>query len=248
MGTAKAKAGAAQQGAPGSSSTGSTGKGSKGKPAGKAQPPDGIRITGKVVVTPLDRVQPNTWNPNRMTEYQIESTRAGLLKDGWLAAYALLVWGTDEKGIARNIIIDGEHRWRIARDLGFTDGPMVFLEGVTARRAKEMTVEFDAKRGQFDTIALRDLIAEIGVEDGLAFRLGFDDETFAALMNPTPVLPPGDFSEVNVDAQTDYCCPKCGYEWSGQSSGKKNAEAKEERKAAKALAKREAKAAQAAAE
>lgn len=235
MGTAKGKPGAAA-------------KGKGGSKSGKAKPSDGIRITGKVVVAPLPSVQPNTWNPNRMTEYQIESTRAGLLADGWLAAYALLVWGTDEKGIARNIIIDGEHRWRIARDLGFTEGPMVFLEGVTAKRAKEMTIEFDAKRGQFDTIALRDLLAEIGVEDGLAFRLGFDDETFAALMNPTPVLPPGDFSEVNVDAQTDYQCPKCGYEWSGQSSGKKNAEAKEERKAAKARAKQDAKAALAAAE
>jgi hypothetical protein len=215
--------------------------GGKGKAA-----PEGVRITGKVEHAPLESVQPNTWNPNRMTEFQVESTRAGLLADGWLAAYALLVWGTDEKGIERNIIIDGEHRWRIARELGFVEGPMVFLEGVTAKRAKEMTIEFDSKRGRFDEVALRDLIAEIGVDDGLAFRLGLDDEAFKALMNPSPILPPGDFSEVNVDAHTDYTCPKCGYEWSGQSSGKKNAEAKEERKAAKARAKRDAKAALAA--
>jgi hypothetical protein len=233
MGTmTKAKAGAAQR--------------ASGKAAGKAKPPDGVRITGKVVLAPLADVQPNTWNPNRMTEFQIESTRAGLLADGWLAAYALLVWGTDEKGIKRNVIIDGEHRWRIARDLGFVDGPMVFLTGVTARRAKEMTIEFDSKRGRFDEVALRDLLTDIGVDDGLAFRLGIDDEAFAALMNPSPVLPPGDFSEVSVDAQTDYRCPKCSYEWSGQSSGKKNELAKEERKAAKAQAKLDAKAAAAA--
>ncbi len=196
------------------------------------------------MLAPLASVQPNTWNPNRMTQYQIESTRAGLLADGWLAAYALLVWGTDEKGIQRNIIIDGEHRWRIARELGFPEGPMVFLQGVTARRAKEMTIEFDSKRGHFDNVALRDLIADIGVDDGLAFRLGLDNEAFDALMNPSPVLPPGDFSEVNVDAQTDYCCPKCGYEWSGQSSGKKNQEAKEQKKLARQAAKKAAVAAE----
>jgi hypothetical protein len=197
------------------------------------------------VLAPLESVQPNTWNPNRMTEFQIESTRAGLLTDGWLAAYALLVWGTDEKGVERNIIIDGEHRWRIARDLGFVEGPMVFLTGVTAKRAKEMTIEFDAKRGRFDEIALRDLITEIGVDDQLAFRLGLDEKAFEALMTPTPVHAPDDFSEVTIDAVTEYSCPKCGYEWSGQSSTNKAAKDKRMAKAAKALKARRGKAARA---
>lgn len=198
-------------------------------------PPDAAaaRITGTVVLAPLGSVQPNTWNPNRMTEFQVESTRAGLVANGWLAAYALLVWGTDQKGKKRNVIIDGEHRWRIARDIGFTEGPMVFLDGVTEKRAKEMTIEFDAKRGRFDDVALRDLIAEIGVDEGLAFRLGFDDQAFKELLNPRTVLPPGDFSEVTIDAQTEYTCPKCGYEWSGQSgTNKKLKEAAKERAAA----------------
>jgi ParB-like nuclease family protein len=200
-------------------------KGAKKKATPAKAGPDGLRITGKVVLAPLASVQPNTWNPNRMTEFQVESTREGLKENGWLAAYSLLVWGTDEKGIKRNLIIDGEHRWRIARDLGFVEGPMVFLDGVTAKRAKEMTIEFDAKRGRFDDVALRDLIADIGVDDGLAFRLGIDDETFKELMNPRMVLPPGDFSEVSIDAQTDYTCPKCAYQWSGQSGSTKTSKA-----------------------
>jgi hypothetical protein len=199
-------------------------KSSRKAPAAAAEAPaapPGVRITGKVVLAPLESVKPNTWNPNRMTEFQVESTRAGLLSEGWLAAYALLVWGTDEKGKTQNIIIDGEHRWRIARDLGFPEGPMVFLEGVSARRAKEMTIEFDSKRGKFDNIALRELIADIGVDDGLSFRLGIDADSFAELMKDTNVLPPEDFSEVSIDAKTDYTCPKCGYEWSGGQKGKK---------------------------
>ncbi len=108
---------------------------------------------------------------------------------------------------------------------------MVFLEGMTEKQAKEMTIELDNKRGRFDEVALRDLIADIGVDDGLAFRLGFDDEAFKALMHPSTVLPPGDFSEVTIDAQTEYTCPKCGYEWSGQSGTNKR-----EKEAAKAAA------------
>jgi hypothetical protein len=183
-----------------------------------------MKITGKIEIARLDRVKPNTWNPNRMTEFQVESTREGLRKDGWLAAYALLIWRTDEQGKAHNVIIDGEHRWRIASELGFTKGPMVFLDGISAKRAREMTIEFDNKRGKFDEVALRDLINAIGFDDDTAFRLGFDDDTFKALMDTSNVLPPSDFSEVSIDAKTDYTCPKCGYEWSGASSAKKHSD------------------------
>lgn len=184
------------------------------------------RITGKVEIIALDRVRPNSWNPNRMTEFQVESTREGMKHQGWLASYALLVWRTDEQGRERNLIIDGEHRWRIAQELGFEKGPMVFLDGVSAKRAKEMTIEFDNKRGKFDNVALRDLLKDIGLDDGLAFRLGFDEDTFNDLMKDNVVLPPADFSEVTIDAQTDYTCPKCGYEWSGKPSAKKDVKKK----------------------
>lgn len=180
------------------------------------------RITGKVELVPLDRVRPNSWNPNRMTEFQVESTRDGMRRQGWLASYALLVWRTDDKGRARNLIIDGEHRWRIATELGFEKGPMVFLDGISEKRAKEMTIEFDNKRGKFDDVALRDLLKDIGLDDGgLAFRLGFDEDTFSALMETSNVLPPEDFAEVTVDAKTDYTCPRCKYEWSGAPSSKR---------------------------
>lgn len=190
-------------------------------PAAPASAPP--RITGEVRLAPIDSVKPNTWNPNRMTEFQVESTREGMKANGWIASYALLVWRTDEKGRKRNVIIDGEHRWRIATELGFTEGPMAFIDGISEKRAMEMTIEFDNKRGKFDTVALRDLLKHIGVEDeGLAFRLGFDDSTFEALMKNEHVLPPSDFSEVTIDAKTDYTCPKCGYEWSGKAASKKS--------------------------
>lgn len=202
-------------------------KGKRGK--GARVPPSSstpkLRIAGNVVIAPLSRVKPNTWNPNQMTEFLRESTKRGLVEDGWVAAYALLVWGKDEKGKRRDIIIDGEHRWELASELGFTEGPMVFLDGLTEKQAREMTIKFDAKRGKFDDLRLADLIrsiAEPGDAD-LGMRLGFDDVALAALMDVTPTLPPSEFREVSIDAQTSYCCPKCGYEWNGAPSRSKQA-------------------------
>jgi hypothetical protein len=207
--------------------------------ARKSKAPDttgGARVTGKVELAPIVDVLPNGWNPNRMTEFQIESSRDGFRRNGWLSSQPLLVWRTDERGKKRNLIIDGEHRWRIARDLGFELGPMVFLDGLTKKQAQELTIELDSKRGQFDDVALRDLVAQLDGGAELAFRLGFDDATFKDLMTLAPMHPPADFQDVTIDAKTDYRCPKCNYEWSGAPSvkAKANRKKRDERQAAAA--------------
>jgi hypothetical protein len=38
----------------------------------------------------------------------------------------------------------------------------------------------------------------------------------AGIGNTAPVGPPEDFSEYDESIDTEYCCPKCGYEWSGK--------------------------------
>ena len=42
--------------------------------------------------------------------------------------------------------------------------------------------------------------------------VGLEDENTAPATQPTPPV----FKEFDEDISTDYCCPKCGYEWSGQ--------------------------------
>lgn len=147
-------------------------------------------ITGKVEVVRLDRVKPNPWNPNRMTQFLLDSTREGMRRRGWLASHALLVWGTDEKGVRRDLIIDGEHRWTCARDLEMQTGPMVFLDGVTERDATALTIELNQKRGE----PVQDKLAEIlrgfgGTHADLGMELGFEPTYLDRLLGPDP----GDF-------------------------------------------------------
>lgn len=46
--------------------------------------------------------------------------------------------------------------------------------------------------------------------DGLADKLGRDEPGKG---DPTP---PGEFPGYDDDIETQYCCPKCSYEWSGK--------------------------------
>lgn len=159
----------------------------KSKAAVSAQP-DTPRIVGDVVRTPMGKVQPNGWNPNTMTEFMRASLKRGLETDGWLSSQALLIWGKDEKGKARNLIIDGEHRWLVAGELGFTEAPMVFLSGLTEAQAKALTVKMNQKRGTWNEDELATLIRGIQFDIGgteLALDLGLPfDQLMPMLAEP----------------------------------------------------------------
>lgn len=152
------------------------------------------RVVGKVVMKPLASVRPNSWNPNSMTPFEKESLKAGLLQDGWLAAQALLVWGTNELGEDKNLIIDGEHRWYGATELGFVDGPMVFLYDLSEAEAKALTVKMDAKRGKFKQDALAILLKEIQYElpeadqANLALGMGIPEDELMRMLAFEPEI------------------------------------------------------------
>lgn len=149
------------------------------------------QVVGKVVLRALEDVKPNTWNPNEMTKFEREALRVGLLSDGWLASQSLLIWGTDEKGRRRDVIIDGEQRWTVARDCAFKQGPMVFLDGITESAAKALTVKMDSKRGTLNPDRLGALIREIQFElrpEGMAHDLGIPDAELMRLLAETPFV------------------------------------------------------------
>ena len=143
------------------------------------------QLNGTVEIGRISAVKPNRWNPNKMTDAMKASLVHGFIHDGWLVSQALLIWGTDENGKKQNIIIDGEHRWTVAKDLDMPNGPMMFLDGITEVEAKALTIKMNQKRGEFDDDLLTDVLKDIEAEfgsDNRALDLGFDDAYIMALM------------------------------------------------------------------
>lgn len=154
------------------------------------------KIVGEVELALLTKVKPNTWNPNRMTPFMKDSLRTGLETDGWLSSQALLVWGKDDAGKVRNVIIDGEHRWTVATELGMERGPMVFLDGVSEKAAKALTIKMNQKRGTFDAdglaALLRDIQADFDDDTALALDLGIDEDAIMGMLAEPEEILPGD--------------------------------------------------------
>lgn len=170
----------------------------KGSSAAQAALAGGL-VRGVVKQGVLSEVVPNPWNPNRMTPTKMASLRHGLRTDGWISSQALLVWGKDDAGRLRNMIIDGEHRWRAAREEGFVNGPMVVLDGLTEAQAKALTIKMNQRRGEFDdgllSVVLHDLQVDLDTDD-LGLELGFEDADLLKRLAETPI-------DVDVGPATD---------------------------------------------
>lgn len=193
--------------------------------------PNGEHFPGDdAIVEDLDLVQPNWWNPNEMPSDTFESLKHGMKTKGWPKSEPLFVWATDETGKVRNIIVDGEHRWKAARALGWEQGPMVFARGMTEADAKKWTIALDQKRGRWNEDGLRALVREFSGEESktLALDLGFSNDALAALIAKEPdSLPTKDdakvesdddvdeeFKELNEETvTTEHECPRCKFKF-----------------------------------
>jgi len=181
--------------------------------AEKVEEESKARIVGKeVVMLPHASLSKNTWNPNTMTPFERESLKHGLRTDGWLLSQSLLVWGTDEKGRKKNIIIDGEHRWTVSGELGMRECPAVVLHKITEAYAKQLTIKMFQRRGHPDEDRLTELLRSLDQDlalDTRALDLGIQEDKLADLLRVNEpeiggaadvpgVMPSGQASHVRV--------------------------------------------------
>lgn len=148
-------------------------------------------VRGEVQRLPLAAVKPNTWNPNEVPPHIMESIKQGFRSDGWLVSQSLLVWGTDENGERRMVIIDGEHRHTAALAVGLTEGPMVVLDGLSEAEAKQFTIKLNQRRGDWNEADLAELLRDLEASGAPldALDLGFDAEAFLSMLSqPTTEL------------------------------------------------------------
>ena len=120
-------------------------------------------------------------------------------------------------------IIAGHTRIKAAIRLNLAEVPVRWMDHLNDDEAHALALA-DNKIGELAewdvpelTAILRDLEAEGEPLDGL----GWDKAELDALLGTgesVPGVPPDDFKEFDEEIATDFCCPKCGYAWSGKPS------------------------------
>ena len=122
---------------------------------------------------PIDRIKPNPWNPNRMEDWQIEKLKESIKRFGFVDP--VLVRPSSDPD-ADYEIIDGEHRWRAAKEMKLKEIPVVIIEDVDNKEAQVLTVVSNELKGTADPAILFDIVVETQ-NDPLFDLLPFPDET-----------------------------------------------------------------------
>lgn len=132
----------------------------------------------------------------------------------------------DEQGV----LAVGNHRWMAAKKLGWTHVAAIRrkMDEETARRLR-LADNRSHDRGDYDQELLVVELQALPTLEGT----GYDQLAFEGLLEATQgratsppggqAQAPGEFPKIDDDLDTDFQCPGCGYEWSGNP--KPNADA-----------------------
>jgi ParB/RepB/Spo0J family partition protein len=126
----------------------------------------------KVQDIPVERLHANRWNPNRVSPEMYAKLRAYIEREGMVEP--LVVRPAEEPGHYQ--ILGGEHRARIAKELGMTHVPCAIVE-VDDRRAKILTVNLNELKGQSVPALLAELVHDLSREltlEDLESQLPYD--------------------------------------------------------------------------
>lgn len=123
---------------------------------------------------------------------------------------------------AKNGIIAGHGRVLAARKLGMKEVPCIRLTSLTEAQKKAYIIADNklALNSSWDHELLAAEITFLKESDFDLSLTGFDSVLLENLLNSIDVKDksaPKEFDEVGSDIEMDYCCPACGYEWSGKA-------------------------------
>lgn len=133
----------------------------------------------EVVKLPIDSVEPDPQNPNELPDDMMDTLKQDVKERGFVQPIVVRPLGEVE-GEKRYMLIDGEHRWRVLRDLGFEVVPAV-VDDLSESDAKIRNITMNRLRGQLVPIKLAFLLADLHKhisEEELTRRLGMDASEF----------------------------------------------------------------------
>lgn len=119
----------------------------------------------KVVYLPVGEVKPADYNPRKWSEKAIADLTEGIKKYGMVDP--LILNGAPNR---KNICIGGHFRLKIAKDLKYTEVPVVYVNIPEIEREKELNIRLNKNVGEFDW----NLLAEF--DETFLADIGFSSE------------------------------------------------------------------------
>jgi hypothetical protein len=129
----------------------------------------------------IDSLRPNSFNTNHVSP-ENESKLINSIER----------FGLYKPVICREVngqleIIGGEHRWRAAKHIGLTEVPIVNLGSVSEEKARHLMLVDNGRYGEDDTLALSELLKELGTPDDILSFLPYSNDELDSIFNSSSI-------------------------------------------------------------
>lgn len=98
-----------------------------------------------IVAVPVSSLKPATYNPRTWNTEQEEALKESITRFGLVDP--IIANGADKR---KNVVIGGHFRLKIAKDLGYTEVPVVYVNIPEIEREKELNLRLNKNTGSFD--------------------------------------------------------------------------------------------------
>lgn len=162
----------------------------------------------------IDKIYPNSWNPNMTSKRVDEAIRESIGTYGMVDPITCRRHPELDGALQ---IIDGEHRLEACKEMGFKTVPVVVLD-INDANAKKLTIIANETRGRAEKTSLSQLVAEIAEEldaDQLMLGLPYLEEQIQEMISDKGFEPLEEEGQSPIDElQPKWIdCPHCGKEF-----------------------------------
>ena len=149
-----------------------------------------MTIKLQIADTDINLLKPNTWNTNQVSLENQDKIKASLERFGMFRP--ILVRETKTEQLE---IVGGQHRWQVAKKLGYKTIPVVNLGLLDDKAAKEIGLVDNGRYGEDDTLMLAELLSSLGdTQDILSYMPYTNDELEGIFLSSSIAL-----DELNID-------------------------------------------------
>lgn len=124
-----------------------------------------VELPGEAKLVRLDQLQPNPWNPNRQDAETFAKEKVSLRRFGFVVP--IIVRPIPKTDPILFEIIDGEHRWKAANELGMEYVPIFSVGPISDHEAMQLTIVLNELRGKPEEAKLGEVLKNLLASDTL---------------------------------------------------------------------------------
>ena len=140
----------------------------------------------EIVQVNIDDLRPSEYNPRQADEKDANDLKASIKEFGMVDP---IIANSAEN--RKNIIIGGHFRWRIAKELGYQEVDVVYVNIPDIKKEQELNLRLNKNVGKWDFGMLANF------EEELLFKTGFESEELDKIFQL-------DTKEDDFDSETEY--------------------------------------------